>query len=142
MKIRHVLPADNLYAVYFLDQPPYAAILKCQHRALISRREDDENEDSEFVDEIIGFVLDRSVVPADEVSEGTTFAFYVDRSDFLKITTAGVLDEEPWKNYCQQVLTWGRQAYEQRHPAPAPEVVTEIAVDPKRRKRRARGPNG
>lgn len=139
MQLRHILPADNLYAVYFVDQPPYAVILKCQHRASVRRKENEEDKDSEYLDEIIGFVLDRTIVPADEVSEGTTFAFYVDRSEFIDVTPNGV-DDSRWKTYIQNVLSWGQQAYRQRHPEPTPEVITDIASENQpRRKRRARG---
>jgi hypothetical protein len=130
MKIRHILPADNLYACYLLDKSPYASMLKCQHRALVSRREDDEVKDAEWVDEIIGFVLDGTVVPADEVSEGTTFLYYVDRSDYTN---------EQFLKMSSDLVQWGQQVYQQNHPAPVPEVVTELASQPPRRKRRARG---
>lgn len=130
MKIRHILPADNLYAFYLLDREPYAHVLKCQHRALVSRREDDEVDDSEWVDEIIGFVLDQTIVPADEVSDGTTFLYYVDRSEY---------NDARWQEMTTNLVRWGLQVYQQNHPQPAPEVVQEIATNPKRRKRRARG---
>ena len=131
LNIRHILPANNLYAVYFLDKPPYAAILKCVHQASVSRPAiDAENDTSEHIHEIIGFVIDNHIVPADETSEGTTFAWYVDRSEF---------DDASWKKYMQDVLTWGTQMYQQRHPEPPPPAVTDLAIQtPQRRKRRAR----
>lgn len=129
MQIRHILPADNLYAVYLLDHDPYAIYLKCQHRASVKRPVSDEP-DAEWIDEIIGFVLDTNIVPADEVSEGTTFLYYLDRSEFTK---------EDWDQSYAHLKHWGLQVYQQTHPTPVPEVVQDIANKPQRRKRRARG---
>ncbi len=65
MKIRHVLPGDNLYACYIMRSAPYGATFPLVHQALVTR-------DGE--DEIIGFITNGRIVPADDVGDNTHLA--------------------------------------------------------------------
>jgi len=135
LKIRHVLDTKGIFAVYFLDPPleidgqmQYAKIVECIYMALVNRPVDDDAS-SETIDEIIGFVIDSTVVPADETSDGVAFMWYVNRNDF---------SEDNWKTYMQSLPAWSKKRYDLLHPPviEVPEVVLTAPTQSKSHRRR------
>jgi hypothetical protein len=122
LKIRHVLDPNDLYAVFFTQQEPFGTVEKVLYPALISRQYGDE-----WVDEIVGFIITRDgIIPADEVPEGLSFMFYVDKSS---------MNAENWGKYVGSVPTWGKAHYDHYHPQ-VMEIPEEVFEEPKRRRRR------
>ena len=125
MKIKHVLPADGLVAQYIMDHDPYASLVPCVHQALVERKTDDPEAEFENQSEIIGFVIDRYIVPADEVSEGTRFLGYI-RNNY---------NAEQWKAHLESLQVLGRRWAAEN--APIPPTVEKVFNDEERpRKRR------
>lgn len=131
MKIRHVLPGDNLYACYIINRAPYAQIKPVIHQALVTRsvmkRTSEENAGAgpvyENEDQIIGFVLDGKILPADEVPDHVRFLGYQDPSQFPKQP-----DGTPgWDVYRQQLFGWGRAWEKSLQPeAEPPEQIKQL----------------
>lgn len=132
MKIRHVLDTKDIFAVYFIDPPAetptgkvYSMVAPCLYMALVSRPADDDPQ-GESLDEIIGFVIDSTIVPADETSDHLSFMWYVNRSAIGN-----------WDEYVNtNVPSWARAAYESRNPpiVEIPPVV--LSQPPKSRSKR------
>ena len=121
-KIHHVLPADHLHATYLTEKEPYGYVLPLVHQALVTRREDEDDPASPVRSEIIGYVIDRYIVPADETSEGVKFVGYADRSQFTA---------EQWNEYIRNIINWGRQLAQQKQPVP--ETVKQVWEEPGQR---------
>lgn len=133
MKIRHVLDTKDIYAVYFLDPPQetptgtmYSMVAPCLYMALVTRPEDD-NPQGDPLDEIIGFVIDSTIVPADETpSDNLSFMWYVDKNNVGE-----------WFKYINELVpAWAKAAYEQQNPPviEIPPVILQQTT--KSRKRR------
>lgn len=97
MKIRHVLPGDNLYACYIMKKAPYGATFPLVHQALVTR---------EGEDEIIGFIANGRIVPADVVGPDTRFLGYQSENVI------------PSAQYRAQLTNWGQKWEESLKPAP------------------------
>jgi hypothetical protein len=125
MKIKHVLPADGLVAQYIHDHEPYGTVAPCVHQALVERKNEDPEPEFENVSEIVGFVIDRYIVPADEVSEGTRFIGYI----------RATYNADQWKEHIESLKVMGRRWAAEN--APIPPTVEKIFNDEERpRKRR------
>lgn len=100
IKIRHVLPGDNLVACYIMNREPYGVIKTVLHKALVT----DEGEDK-----IIGFILDDVIKPAHEVKSHTRFMGYKQANELTK---------EQWEIYRNQLTAWGRAWAAENQPVP------------------------
>lgn len=76
MKIRHILPADGLVALYALPVPPFYRVIPCTDKALVQRRYFDSDGVAVSVDEIVGLITQGGFVAADNPLDGSVFVTY------------------------------------------------------------------
>lgn len=118
MKIRHVLPGNNLVATYILKSAPYYAVRPLIHQALVTR-------DGE--DEIIGFVLDKTIKPADVKNDKIEFLAYENPLLFPKESNDYQMS---WSDHLGEMQRWGQKWAQRDRPAPEiPEHLRHILGD-------------
>lgn len=101
MKIRHVLPGDNLVACYIMNKEPYGVLKTVLHKALVT----DEGEDK-----IVGFILDDVIKAATDIDKThTRFMGYKQANEFTK---------DQWEIYRDQLVNWGRKWASESQPVP------------------------
>ena len=108
MKIRHVLPADGLRAVYAVAAEPYYRDVPCLERALVARQYTDTDGRVTLVDETVGRVAQQgAIVCADQPTDGSVFLLYL---------YPGLYAEAELERVYEQAATYGRElaAYYER----------------------------
>ena len=121
-KIRHVLePHRELYAAYIFCEQPYGALLPVIHTCLVDRWEDEKDKPRS---EIVGYVINGKIVPADEVINNT--------SRFLGYQDRATVPAEHWTGYLDQLIQWGKSWESEMKPAtpPPPQVRKLWAQEP------------
>lgn len=89
MKIRHILPADGLRAVYATPTYPYYRDILCNARALVVRYSEDDHPH----DELIGLIESSTIIPADEPNGDMVFAFYYREGRYAQDELAELLSK-------------------------------------------------